>query len=737
MRFKSPPPSLHPLPSGGPAHEGRRRVGRLPYRVASRLSNTGMEEGSGIPVALHSSTYVNDHVGFCGSIKTSPSDFIVTEINMCGQLVNEIAVDSLPKSGGTSSDQGRSHQGDSKRLRLSPSEQRIDEEHCRGQDEDLYCTSEVLHSTVRESEEHEINNVLECHHDKAVTLDSLLDTNVKEQLSHFACCVKDTWNSKREADTEFSLGPIPDKKVRASVHGAIRQEYPFLATATKCGEIVVKANQDYQELCKLVTEEEASAFLQFIDAKLESSKFAFRPDGNKVHRTSVHHFLSKKFGKLVETKSFPDSEQKVVIVVRFREKNGFRKRTNVESREKEDIYTGFTLQKENLETLEAISYLASELGVLPSDFSYTGIKDKKAFTYQDMVVKKVTPKRLKQLGSTIGKKGLGLSNVHSVSQPLRLGQLQGNHFAIIVRDLKLHSKDCCGSLKERVCESMENVKKNGFINYYGSQRFGQGQTIHTDQIGLALLNKEMVKAVKLFFTPEDSDDPVNKAKKYFLQTEDAKGSLAMLPDFKVRERMLLRALNRYGLNHEGCTRGWLSIPHSMRIFYVHAYCSKIWNEAVSYRIKVYGTRVVTGDLVFSTGYIENCSLNDKVHVVTSAEEMANKYTINQVILPMAGYSVQYPANKVGEWYHKRLAGDGLQMGHFRIPALQLNVPGSYRHILKYPHDLSYSFLENSGKDIGTASGSVQDSPLSLSVSFWLDPSCYATVCLGEIMKCAL
>nr|XP_060633562.1 pseudouridylate synthase PUS7L [Anolis sagrei ordinatus] len=696
-----------------------------------------MEEDSGTPVTHDSSTYVNDHVGFCGCIKTFPSDFVVTEINMHGQLVNEIVTDCLSKSGGTLSDQSRSCQQASKRLRLSPSEPCVEEEYFREHDGDVHCPSDVLHSLVEEGEEHSVKKVLECYHDKAETLDSLLSQAVREQLCQFAYSVKDMWNLKSEPavfSTEFSLGPIPEKTVRASLHGAIRQEYPFLATITKSGEIVVKANQDYQELCKLVSEEEASGFLKFLDAKLENSKFAFRPDGNKEHRKKVHHFLSKKFGKLVETKSFTDSEQKVVIMVRFREKNGCRKRTNAGSREKEDIYTAFTLQKENLETLEAISYLSSELGVLPSDFSYTGIKDKKAVTYQAMVVKKVTPKRLKELGSIIGKKGLGLSNVHSVSQPLRLGQLQGNHFAIIVRDLKLHSDDCYGSLKERVCEAMEKVKKNGFINYYGPQRFGQGQNIHTDQIGLALLSGEMVKAVKLFFTPEDSDDPVNKAKKYFIETEDAKGTLAMLPDFKVRERMLLRALNRYGLNHEGCIQGWLSIPHSMRIFYVHAYCSKIWNEAVSYRIKIYGTRVVTGDLVFSTEHIESCSLNDKVHVITPEEEMANKYTINQVIIPMAGYSVQYPTNKVGEWYHKRLAGDGLQMDHFRLPALQLNVPGCYRHILRYPHDLSYNFLENNGKDVRLGGDCLQDSILYLSVSFWLDPSCYATVCLGEIMK---
>lgn len=62
------------------------------------------------------------------------------------------------------------------------------------------------------------------------------------------------------------------------------------------------------------------------------------------------------------------------------------------------IFSAFTLQKENLETLEAIGLLAAELDVLPSDFSYTGIKDKKAITLQPMVVKKVTPERYLESG---------------------------------------------------------------------------------------------------------------------------------------------------------------------------------------------------------------------------------------------------------------------------------------------------------------------------------------------------
>lgn len=104
----------------------------------------------------------------------------------------------------------------------------------------------------------------------------------------------------------------------------------------------------------------------------------------------------------------------------------------------------------------------------------------------------------------------------------------------------------------------------------------------------------------------------------------------MLPEFKVREKMLLRALNRYGVNHEGCTKGWLNIPHSTRIFYVHAYCSKIWNEAASYRLQIYGTKVVEGDLVLPNENDESVSLNDKVslHKIVRVENKNSLMHLN-------------------------------------------------------------------------------------------------------------
>uniref|UniRef100_A0A4W5L653 Pseudouridylate synthase PUS7L n=1 Tax=Hucho hucho TaxID=62062 RepID=A0A4W5L653_9TELE len=252
---------------------------------------------------------------------------------------------------------------------------------------------------------------------------------------------------------------------------------------------------------------------------MPNSVYTFRGDDSKEHRTAVHHFLSRQFGKLVETKSFSDQQQKTMaITVRLREKGKPRKRTADDSKG-EEVYTAFTLRKENQETLEAISYMAAVLGVLPSDFTYAGIKDKRAVTYQSMVVKKISPQRLREKACEFERRGVVLSSVRSVSEPLHLGRLQGNHFDLVVRDLRPHQgHDTLMELDSLVQEAVEKVKVKGFVNYYGPQRFGTGQSVKSDRVGLALLKVEMVAAVRLFFTPEEGDDPQSVAKRHFLQT---------------------------------------------------------------------------------------------------------------------------------------------------------------------------------------------------------------------------
>ncbi|XP_018602565.2 pseudouridylate synthase PUS7L isoform X2 [Scleropages formosus] len=651
--------------------------------------------------------YISAHEGFYGTIKNCTSDFVVTEIDVNGELVN--SEDYLGK---------RSYPPPESSARLC----------CRGPKTEDRSGDVAARNCVAERtsgarvDGRDSDPTLVC--EEPLDLELVLGHSVNEELEEFV--------SKSGAGEELSLGTFPDKRRRASLHRAVRHHYPHLMTRTNKSEILVKEDPNYKELSCLVSQEESENFFRFLDAKVPGSVFTFKQDDSKEHRKAVHHFLSKCFGKLVETKSFSssngDGSQGTAITVRFREKSTQTRKRTAADREDEGVrYAAFTLRKENLETLEAISYMATWLGVLPSDFTYAGIKDKRATTYQSMVVKKVSPQRLEEMSATFEKKGILLSHIRPVPEPLRLGALLGNHFDLVVRDVRVHHGDGRSTLQQIVLEALDNVKANGFVNYYGPQRFGTGQSVRADLVGLALLKHEMDVAVRLFFTPEEGDDPQNVAKRHFLNTGNAKESLTLMPEHKARERLLLRALHRYGSGPDGCTRAWLSLPHSTRVFYVHAYCSRLWNEGTTYRLQQFGHRVVQGDLVLDSrapGERGNES-PPQIHVVTAAEENDDVFSLRQVVLPMPGNTVKYPENAVGAWYRERLASDGLRDCRFRVTPLKLNVPGCYRPVLAVPRNVTQELRD------------LEDDPAapSLALSFDLDSSCYATVCLREIMKC--
>ncbi|XP_034090134.1 pseudouridylate synthase 7 homolog-like protein [Gymnodraco acuticeps] len=660
--------------------------------------------------------FISNHEGFLGSIKNFIKDFVVTEIDTSGQRVNTAT--HTPDS--ASSDENNETGAECKWNNHS------------SQDNDVAadCGLDVTIPSPG-----------------SFDLSVILGQSVSEELEQFVLTLKE-----KPTKQELSLGSFTDKHHRANVHRAVRHRFPFLMTVTIQPEIRVREDPDYRELSQLVTEDEAEDFFRFIDAKVRGSSYTFGPDDDKDHRTVVHHFLSRRFGKLVETKSFTD-QGTTAISVRLREQ-GRPKKRSAEERKEEEVYTGFTLRKENLETLEAISYMAASLGVLPSDFTYAGIKDKRAITFQSMVVKKVSTQRLKEKTAEFERRGMCVTQIRSVSEPLRLGRLQGNHFDLVVRDLRPHgdthssAADTHTRLAALVKEAVENVKARGFVNYYGPQRFGSVKSVQSDRVGLALLKEDMVSAVRLFFTPEDLSDPVNNAKRHFIQTDNAKESLALMPLSKARERLMLRAMNRYGTGPDGCTQGWLSLPHSMRVFYPHAYCSRVWNEAVAHRLSTLGHRARRGDLVWLQEDSAESSL-PQIHVVTDQEEQEEVYTLGHVLMPMPGNTVKYPENAMGAWYQERLSRDGLDGCRFRVSNLKLNLPGCHRPLLASPRNLSYQLQRaacgEAGEEETTGNssrnsdrqinGTTAEGKLTLTLNFDLDSSCYATICLREIMKC--
>lgn len=64
---------------------------------------------------------------------------------------------------------------------------------------------------------------------------------------------------------------------------------------------------------------------------------------------------------------------------------------------------------------------------------------------------------MKNIEKEIEKKRMNVFNIRSVDDSLRLGQLKGNHFDIVIRNLKTQINDSA-NLRERILEAIENVK---------------------------------------------------------------------------------------------------------------------------------------------------------------------------------------------------------------------------------------------------------------------------------------
>jgi len=132
---------------------------------------------------------------------------------------------------------------------------------------------------------------------------------------------------------------------------------------------------------------------------------------------------------------------------------------------------------------ENTDYLARQLakfaGILAKNVSYAGLKDRQAETYQWFslyIPGKVTPDF-----SQFEAQGVTILKVIRHNKKLRTGCLQGNKFAIVLRDV---------SDKNALQIALDKIEQ-GVPNYYGNQRFGYDG--HNVNAALQLFNGRKIK----------------------------------------------------------------------------------------------------------------------------------------------------------------------------------------------------------------------------------------------------
>ncbi|KAJ3696119.1 hypothetical protein LUZ60_001496 [Juncus effusus] len=533
------------------------------------------------------------------------------------------------------------------------------------------------------------------------------------------------------------------------------------------------------------------------------SPIILSPDSDKSHRSEVHNFFKKNFNIFItDTIDGPDDKNKCVRV-RFNsgknENNGKsrrgKKRKDFErnggkfdSRGSDDWsengkFVRFHLCKENKDTQDALGVIGKMLGVQPRAFGFAGTKDKRAVSTQQVTIFKVHPKRLAALNSRLY--GIKIGNFSYVKEGLNLGQLNGNRFTLILRGVN-------GASEEIIQNAAKALGENGFINYFGLQRFGSG-SVPTHLIGGALLKGEWKAAVDLILDPREGErENIKEMRENFKGNGDIDAMLRNLPRHLVAERSILLCLKKCPGNYLQALK---AIPRTLRMMYVHSYQSYLWNHAASTRVQKYGiNQVVVGDLVYSkdscpdeSTIIDSLDSEDNVNddafvsdesaetipdekipvvkVVDSDDLTKGIYTFEDVVLPLPGSRVIFPENEVANVYHEMAKNDDISLTEAAHGVKEFSITsmtGGYRRVFQRPIDYMWELMkyteeteslaetdldimkkktgENAKKEElvkngveGCENDSVPNK-LALKLGFTLPTSCYATMAVRELLK---
>ncbi|KEP53803.1 tRNA pseudouridine synthase [Rhizoctonia solani 123E] len=530
------------------------------------------------------------------------------------------------------------------------------------------------------------------------------------------------------------------------------------------------------------------------------------PIVSKEMRTSVHQAVRNLFNGKFETEtSETTGEEGSRVVIKWTHRGSGRRGRGRGGRDRSTPtlppFIHFTLQKTNRDTQDALGHLSRLLKVPARDLSTAGTKDKRGVTTQRVCLKRgrltvedvwkvtngLTGRRspedvLKQRGE----RGVRVSDINYRRGYLELGMLKGNEFVITLRNVKAEST-------EVIDKAMHSLKEHGFINYYGMQRFGTS-AIPTHSIGLALLRSDWKLATSLLLRPRPGEYSETEAgRRAWVEEKDLEQALRLIPRRCVAERCILENYKKHDGTDRNLLGGLSAIPRNLRLMYVHAYQSYVWNAVVSERIKLFGRAPIVGDIVYddddtnddleckedggdetlhtvdpdgevskvegaSDAVDEDASEKArkewkggkrtgprKVKILT--EEDLSRYSMFDVVMPLPGTDVAYPGGKLGDMYREFLRLDGLNPEDFNHKQKEYALGGSYRKVIHHPGALSWTMMRYTDPNVPLAQSDEDailglDKPtidpdgmfLALQIRLTLGTSAYATMALREVTK---
>lgn len=380
-------------------------------------------------------------------------------------------------------------------------------------------------------------------------------------------------------------------------------------------------------------------------------------------------------------------------------------------------YTIAWVKSTNWDTHLLVRQMSKRLQVSSKRISFAGTKDKRAVTTQLMSFFNIAAKQLEDLAI----KDVVITPLHTSKKPITLGKLKGNHFDIIIRNIK-------DTITKQHIQQYTTffTKTKGFPNYFGIQRFGSIRPI-THLVGKYIIRGEFEQAVMIYLAKAYPEEPseISEMRRNLTKTHDFAEALASFPIHLHFERAMLSALQH---NPTDFKTALLALPKNLLLMFINAYQSYLFNKIISMRLLkgIPLDSAIPGDIIISNShpsrnknFISATPSNiDKVN-----HQIEKQHALVSGIL--VGTDPLYAEGEMGEIEHTILEQETIDTRLFFIPEIPfLSSSGTRRNIYAPVGNLKTQLIkdaQNEGKQ-------------ALHLNFNLGKGCYATSFLREWMK---
>ncbi|KEG10629.1 tRNA pseudouridine13 synthase [Trypanosoma grayi] len=536
---------------------------------------------------------------------------------------------------------------------------------------------------------------------------------------------------------EHIVGVFNRREDRQRLHHALKAAFPHLRSETRRASlpqvpadaqnyhVVVRYDNDYLLLAHLLGEHAADAVEAWRSAESRSDSFlitaAFPLEATKDTRRAFHEMMARRY---------PDvtcrvANGKVTLGASTRQR-GKRSRggdwdrggggggggSAAAASAAAGVFTHLLVRKRNLDMMELRILLAEHFRVPDAAVCTAGLKDKCAVTYQRCSVpgKWQQEEQQQQQGDVMLRlpwpsDPSSYAEILQMSAPFPapvvIGQLRGNWF-------RIHLTDVRGITRAELAGRVRRVASDGFLNYFGQQRFSEHTRSVKDHVGVHLLAGRWADAVRcaLGGVPELYASFPAKMEVRHVPTADRDAQCvvqALRRVYRTRYACLPQPLSADDVAggttrwQQLCHEALMAVPFAIRVLWLHGAQSLIFNMTLSKLHHAGGAMVTVGTLPL----------------------VGHQVTVDDAVRPMLEQTLAELC----------LSNTDVLLQQRKV--LGVPLPGAMRQRVVQPVECNLVFDDNNAEEEGPKG----EDGFKADLSFFLPPSGYATIFLREVLGC--